>query len=310
MQFLQRASLLVLGCICTYIILTMLLQQIPLEDDLNHSTQVVINETTYSLNTHEKNIFNSLPTLSTGQDHPTIIGHDKTKTHIDSIISLIQDSTEARSHYPGLEIPKAILLYGPPGTGKTTLANKIAHQIGFKFLHISPDMIENKFYGEGIKKLRAVFTLAKKISPSVIFFDEIDGFMSSRSSMDQSHTNTMKTIFLTSMDSISESDRVLVIGATNRRDSLDTALLRRLDVQLYMGFPSLDDKMVMIQRFFPNISKESQKEFIEHLGPGKSLSDIKNTCKTCVRILYTNKKDMKEVSLDDLTHMVSDLPVQ
>jgi len=112
------------------------------------------------------------------------------------------------------------------------------------------------------------------------------------------------------MDSISESDRVLVIGATNRRDSLDTALLRRLDVQLYMGFPSLDDKMVMIQRFFPNISKESQKEFIEHLGPGKSLSDIKNTCKTCVRILYTNKKDMKEVSLDDLTHMVSDLPVQ
>ena len=309
MQFLQRVSLLIVGCICTYILLTLVLQQIPLDDDLNHCKPIIMNNTTYSLNTHEHNIYMSLPTM-TKKNEVAIIGHGKTQTHIDSIISLIKDSPESRDRYPGLEIPKSILLYGPPGTGKTTLANKISDQIGFTFLHISPDMIENKFYGEGIKKLRAVFTLAKKIAPTVVFFYEIDGFMSARSSMDQSHTNTMKTIFLTSMDTLSEIDRVLVIGATNRRDSLDAALLRRLDVQLYMGFPSLDDKIIMIEKFFPKLSKDSQKEFVEYLGPGKSLSDIKNTCKTCMRILYTNKKDMHQVSLNDLTSMISDIPVQ
>ena len=320
MQFLQKTTLIIIGCICTYFVLSMLLQQISLDGESHSNTNTItLNKKNYSVNYHEYTIFTSIHSnvCDTNRVYETnlinsLIGHDKTKHQINSIVSLIKDMSgptkdTIKSSYPGIELPKSILLYGPPGTGKTTIANHISNALGCTFLHISPDIIENKFYGEGIKKLRAVFTLAKKLAPTIIFFDEIDGFMSSRSALDQSHTNTMKTIFLTSMDCLHESDNVLVIAATNRRESLDSALLRRLDVQLFMGFPSFDDKIQMVHRYFPTLSDDDKKEFVDSLGPGKSLSDVQNTCKTCIRSMYSNKEKLDKISIHTLKSSVSNI---
>ena len=175
------------------------------------------------------------------------------------------------------------------------IAKKMHKQCSF--LHVSPDNIENKYYGEGLKQLTAIFTLAKKIKPCVIFFDEIDGYMSTRSSQDQSHTNTMKTTLLTLLDSIQDEWNILFIGTTNRKNFLDPALLRRLDIQLNMGLPNITDKLNYILKYIAlsdSMPKEKIEEYIKDFTMDMSLCDIKNFCKFCVRQYMLRTKNLEQ----------------
>jgi SpoVK/Ycf46/Vps4 family AAA+-type ATPase len=226
---------------------------------------------------------------SPNADEGLIIGHSEILGELDSIISLLTTHSNSKSSI--VDPPNGILLFGPPGTGKTTIAKSIAVRFvdTCYFLHISPDMIENKYYGEGLKQLTAIFSLAKKIKPCVLFFDEIDGFMSTRSGMDQTHTNTMKTSFLTCMDSLQDEWNILLIATTNRKDSLDPALLRRLDIHLNMGLPDIKDKCTFLRKYVSNsnLSDEELDEFCK-LAPFASICDYKNFCKYCVRTYLKN----------------------
>ncbi|MBS3059930.1 MAG: proteasome-activating nucleotidase [DPANN group archaeon] len=129
----------------------------------------------------------------------------------------------------GIKAPKGVLLYGPPGTGKTLLAKAVANEIGGTFIKLTGSELVRKFIGEGSKLVKQVFTLAKEKAPTVLFIDEIDAVATKRleetTGGDREVNRTLMQL-LAEMDGFDSSDNVRVIGATNRIDILDPALLR------------------------------------------------------------------------------------
>lgn len=197
---------------------------------------------------------------------------------VDELYRILDTWNSGKTHDAVYAPPTGVLLYGPPGTGKTTLARQACKESGAHFLIVTPDVLENRYQGESFKLMRAVFTLARKLEPCVLFFDEIDGIMSKRSELDQAHTNTMKTLFLSGMDSV-KNHRVLVIGATNRPEALDTALMRRLEVHFETGYPSDAE----LKRYLKTHMGQEFPEFVESLTYKITLHKLMTFMKFCVR---------------------------
>jgi len=140
----------------------------------------------------------------------------------------------------GIKPPKGVLLYGPPGTGKTLLAKAVANESGANFISIRGPEILSKWVGESEKRIREVFKRAKQVAPSIIFFDEMDAIVPRRGM--EMGTRVMENVvsqILTQMSGMEELHNVVVIGATNRPDILDPALLRpgRFDRQVFVPAP-------------------------------------------------------------------------
>lgn len=127
----------------------------------------------------------------------------------------------------GIRIPRGILMHGPPGTGKTTIAKAIANTSGYNFISIKGPELLSKWVGESERGVREVFKKAKQASPCVVFFDEIDALVPTRGNDSGSHvTDNVVSQILTEMDGLEELQGVVVIGATNRLDIIDQAMLR------------------------------------------------------------------------------------
>jgi len=139
----------------------------------------------------------------------------------------------------GIEPPKGLLLYGPPGTGKTFVTRALAHESGAAFFTIKGAELLDKFVGESERAVREVFARARAVAPAIMFFDEIDALAPTRGNSSNSVTDSVVAALLTEMDGVSDRGDVFVIGATNRRDLVDAALLRpgRLETHLYLGLP-------------------------------------------------------------------------
>ena len=151
--------------------------------------------------------------------------------------------------------PSGVLLYGPPGTGKTLLAKAIAKQADASFLAVNVATLQSKYFGETPKLVEALFSLARRRAPCVIFIDEIDGFLGTRHDMDQQHVNVMKTKFMENWDGLSRAATaaaaagawVLVIGATNKPWAVDPAILRRMPRQIYVGMPDAPARAAILR---------------------------------------------------------------
>ncbi|CAL5325605.1 unnamed protein product [Camellia sinensis] len=128
------------------------------------------------------------------------------------------------------KLSEGILLFGPPGTGKTMLAKAVAIEAGANFINSSMSSIASKWYGDPEKYVRAVFSLASKIAPSVIFIDEVDSMLRQRRNQEHKATRKMKNEFMVNWDGLRTKDkeRVLVLAATNRPFDLDEAVIRRM----------------------------------------------------------------------------------
>ena len=145
--------------------------------------------------------------------------------------------------------PKGVLLYGPPGTGKTMLAKAVATESKAAFFNISASALTSKWVGEGEKMVRGLFSVARAAQPSVIFVDEIDSLLTARSSNEHEGSRRLKTEFLVQMDgadSATDEERVLVIGATNRPQELDDAIIRRLSKRIYVPLPNDEARHVLL----------------------------------------------------------------
>jgi len=143
----------------------------------------------------------------------------------------------------GISPPRGVLLYGPPGTGKTLLAKAVANESEANFISIKGPEVMSKWVGESEKAVRQIFKKAKQVSPSIVFLDEIDAIAPARgSSMDSGATERVVNQILTSIDGLESLEGVVVIGATNRPDIMDHALLRtgRFDRLVYVGVPDRD----------------------------------------------------------------------
>tara|TARA_B100001094_G_scaffold327777_1_gene386729 strand:+ start:617 stop:1546 length:930 start_codon:yes stop_codon:yes gene_type:complete len=203
----------------------------------------------------------------------------------DNIERLVIRPTLNPSMYKGknlLKPPNGIILYGPPGTGKTMMARAVAKKIGGYFINVTSNLIENKFYGESQKIVHAIFSIADKIKPCVVFFDEIDGLCGTRNIFDQSHVTSVKTTLLGEMDGIYKRDPgVIVFGATNRIDNLDPALKRRMRLHIKVDLPTTEARKSIIEKIIQGepINDDVDLDKIAEDTDGLSGSDLHEICK-------------------------------
>jgi len=149
-----------------------------------------------------------------------------------------------------IDPPKGILLYGPPGTGKTLVAKAVANESEVNFISVKGPQLISKFIGESERGIREVFRKAKQASPCILFFDELDSVVPKRSGGDTTHvTERVISQFLTEMDGIEELKGVVVLGATNRLDIVDPAVLRpgRFDLLLELPVPDKKARRAIVQ---------------------------------------------------------------
>eukprot|EP00027_Filamoeba_sp_ATCC50430_P015882 CAMPEP_0168570164 /NCGR_PEP_ID=MMETSP0413-20121227/16571_1 /TAXON_ID=136452 /ORGANISM="Filamoeba nolandi, Strain NC-AS-23-1" /LENGTH=434 /DNA_ID=CAMNT_0008602761 /DNA_START=87 /DNA_END=1387 /DNA_ORIENTATION=+ len=178
---------------------------------------------------------------------------------------------------------KGILLFGPPGTGKTMLAKAIATQCMANFINVSMATIASKWFGEGEKYVKAIFTLASKISPTVIFIDEVDSILGKREkSGEHEAMRKIKNEFMTHWDGLKtkENERVLVLAATNRPFDLDEAVLRRMSRRILVDLPTAENRVKIFKVILSKEDLEPNLDFeqLSKMTEGFSGSDIKNLC--------------------------------
>lgn len=179
--------------------------------------------------------------------------------------------------------PKGVLVHGPPGCGKTLLAKATAKEAGMRFLNLDVAILTDKWYGESQKLAAAVFTLAVKLQPCIIFIDEIDSFLRSRNSSDHEATAMMKTQFMMLWDGLSteSDDMVIVMGATNRPRDLDKAILRRMPSQFYIGLPDEDQRKNILDLILQSepVAADVDCGHLARLTNGFSGSDLREMCR-------------------------------
>ena len=149
----------------------------------------------------------------------------------------------------GIDPPKGVLLHGPPGTGKTLIAKAVANESGANFFTINGPEIMSKFYGQSEENLRKTFEEAEKNAPSIIFIDEIDAIASKREEVHGEVERRVVSQMLTLMDGLKGRGKVIVIGATNRIDSIDPALRRpgRFDREIVVDVPDRDGRREILE---------------------------------------------------------------
>jgi transitional endoplasmic reticulum ATPase len=148
----------------------------------------------------------------------------------------------------GIEPPRGILLFGPPGTGKTFVIRALAKEAGAAFFSVKGAELLDKYVGESERGVREVFSRARAAAPSLIFFDEIDALAPVRGRSTNNVTDSVVAALLTEMDGIAARGQVVVIGATNRRDLIDPALLRagRFETQIELGLPGKEARRKLL----------------------------------------------------------------
>ncbi|KAL2238974.1 UNVERIFIED_CONTAM: ATPase family AAA domain-containing protein 1 [Sesamum indicum] len=199
---------------------------------------------------------------------------------------------------------KGILLFGPPGTGKTMLAKAVATEAGANFINISMSSITSKWFGEGEKYVKAVFSLASKIAPSVVFVDEVDSMLGRRENPGEHEAmRKMKNEFMVNWDGLRTKDkeRVLVLAATNRPFDLDEAVIRRLPRRLMVNLPDAQnrEKILKVILAKEELAANVDLEAVASMTEGYSGSDLKNLCVTAAHcpIREILEKEKKEKAL-------------
>lgn len=200
--------------------------------------------------------------------------------------------------------PKGVLLFGPPGCGKTMIAKATAKASGCKFINLQASTLTDMWYGESQKLTAAVFSLADKIQPCIIFIDEIESFLRNRSSLDHEATAMMKAQFMSLWDGLdtSSTTQVMVMGATNRPQDMDPAILRRMPATFHIGLPSTRQRHDILKLILAgeNLSNAINMKEIADKTEGYSGSDLKELCRDAAiyRVRdYVRKEQMRSIAL-------------
>lgn len=203
-----------------------------------------------------------------------------------------------------LGAPKGVLLYGPPGCGKTLLAKATAREAGCRFVNLQVSSLTDKWYGESQKLAAAVFSLAIKLQPCIIFIDEIDSFLRVRNTTDHEATAMMKAQFMTLWDGLmtDSSSQVIVMGATNRPQDVDRAILRRMPCAFRVGLPNSEQRREILNIILQNerLGYDVDLDELAEMTEGFSGSGLKEVCRvaamSCVRDYMRSRSNSESSS--------------
>ncbi|CCL74725.1 Putative ATP-dependent peptidase, M41 family [Clostridioides difficile E28] len=193
------------------------------------------NQTDDSLSTKPKTTFRD------------VAGLDEVKEELFEIVDFMKSPQKYQKM--GAKIPKGVLFYGPPGTGKTLLASAVAGETNSSFFNVTGSEFVEKYVGVGAKRVRTLFEKARKEAPSIIFIDEIDAVGAKRHLESNNEKDQTLNQLLVEMDGFNKDSNVLIIGATNRLDLLDEALLRpgRFDRHIHIGAPNYHTRFEILK---------------------------------------------------------------
>nr|6HE5_H Chain H, Proteasome-activating nucleotidase [Archaeoglobus fulgidus DSM 4304]6HE5_I Chain I, Proteasome-activating nucleotidase [Archaeoglobus fulgidus DSM 4304]6HE5_J Chain J, Proteasome-activating nucleotidase [Archaeoglobus fulgidus DSM 4304]6HE5_K Chain K, Proteasome-activating nucleotidase [Archaeoglobus fulgidus DSM 4304]6HE5_L Chain L, Proteasome-activating nucleotidase [Archaeoglobus fulgidus DSM 4304]6HE5_M Chain M, Proteasome-activating nucleotidase [Archaeoglobus fulgidus DSM 430 len=209
----------------------------------------------------------------------------------------------------GIEPPKGVLLYGPPGTGKTLLAKAVANQTRATFIRVVGSEFVQKYIGEGARLVREVFQLAKEKAPSIIFIDELDAIAARRTNSDTSGDREVQRTMmqlLAELDGFDPRGDVKVIGATNRIDILDPAILRpgRFDRIIEVPLPTFEGRIQIFKIHTRKMKLAEDVDFKElaRITEGASGADIKAICTEAG--MFAIREERAKVTMLDFTKAI------
>jgi len=244
-----------------------------------------------------------------------VAGLAEAKQEIEEIVEFLKNPD--RYTKLGGKIPKGALLVGPPGTGKTLLAKAVAGEADVPFFSMSGSDFVEMFVGVGASRVRDLFKQAKEKAPCIVFIDEIDAIGRARGrnpnmGSNDERENTLNQL-LTEMDGFDTNSGVIILGATNRADILDRALMRagRFDRQIHVELPDvIDRKEIFMVHLRPlTLSEDVNVNFLAKQTPGFSGADIANVCNEAALIAARKKKTKveKQDFLDAVDRIVGGL---
>ncbi len=203
----------------------------------------------------------------------------------------------------GIRPPKGVLLYGPPGTGKTLLAKAVAKESDANFIQIKGPSLLSMWVGKSEEGIRKMFEKARQVSPCVIFFDEIDSIAGRRANIESGSRATENVLnqLLAEMDGIEDLSNVVVIGATNRPDILDPAILRpgRFDRIVYVSIPKEDGRLQIFEIHTKNMPIKEKENVIKKLAKeteGYTGADIENLCREAGMLALRENIECSEIT--------------
>jgi len=237
----------------------------------------------------------------TGVTFDDVAGVKDSKVELEEIIDFLKNPKKYRDL--GARIPKGVLLAGAPGTGKTLLAKAVAGEAGVPFFHTSGSEFEEMLVGAGASRVRDLFKKARKTAPCIIFIDEIDAVAKKRGTVLHSGAGeqTLNQI-LVEMDGLEERENVIVLGATNRPDVLDSAILRpgRFDRVVVVQMPDAEGRKEILDVHAKNkkLAKDIDLDTLAKKTIGYSGADLENLLNEAA-IMAAEKGD-KEIGQDDI----------
>jgi SpoVK/Ycf46/Vps4 family AAA+-type ATPase len=202
-------------------------------------------------------------------------------------------------HSSLLSAPSGVLLYGPPGCGKTMLAKALARESGACFINLHISTLTEKWYGDSNKLVAAVFSLARKLQPTIVFIDEIDAVLGQRRSGEHEASGMVKAEFMTHWDGLASStkqagnQRICILGATNRIQDIDEAILRRMPKKFPVSLPNSSQRrqifgITLAETKLDNTIIDGKPAFdmsaLVRASAGMSGSDIKEACRDAAMV--------------------------
>lgn len=244
-----------------------------------------------------------------------VAGLEEAKEELQEIVDFLKNPKKYTDL--GAKIPKGALLVGPPGTGKTLLAKAVAGEANTPFFSLSGSDFVEMFVGVGASRVRDLFKQAKEKAPSIIFIDEIDAIGRARgrsASMgaNDERENTLNQL-LTEMDGFGTNSGVILLGATNRADVLDRALMRagRFDRQIFVDMPDLNEREEILKVHLKPLKIDVTVDvaFLARQTPGFSGADLANICNEAALIAARKKKTSvdKQDFLDAVDRVIGGL---
>lgn len=258
-------------------------------------------EQQFSPNTDKAKEIRVLPAQQITTRFSDVAGLTEAKDEVQDIIRFLRDPKEYSRL--GAKSPKGILLYGEPGTGKTLLARAIAGESNVAFIAVAGAEFDEEYIGVGAARVRRLFETARKNAPCIVFIDEIDALAHLRHSHDPSWSSQTVNQLLAEMDGLDDQQNtgVVVIGASNRLDAIDPAILRpgRLDRHIKLDIPTLKEREQILDLYLAKIKidKKLKSSKIARITTGFSSADLANLVNEAA--IAATKRGKKAVDLSD-----------